>query len=352
MISRHKIFTQINYSLYLILFFFFSCNNYNYKLTGNTMGTTYNITIINSTISSQSLKRKVDKLLLDINMIFSTYIKKSEISKLNQSPPYKKIKVSLSLMQLLVMSQKISKETNGMYDITVGPLVNLYGFGPNKKKRKISQEKIQQILKQIGYKKLLIHQKTSTLVKLSKKMYLDFSSIAKGYAVDKTAELFNQLQIKNYFIEIGGETYVRGRNLQNQKWKIGIELPKEYQHKLFKVVSLSNKALATSGNYRNFYFMKNNNKKKKYFHTINTSTGKPAYNSLLSTTVIAKNCTIADAYATAFMSLGLEKSIALVNKINKQQKIQLDVLLIFKTKNNKINSMKIKLLGNMKNYLK
>lgn len=271
-------------------------------LNGNTMGTTYNITYLDP--SERDFQVSIDSLLLVFNQSLSTYIPDSELSKFNQGDtlffglPY--------FLPVLQSSKEVYEITGGAFDPTVGPLVNLWGFGPTGPQLKDSVN-IDGMLELVGFNKISFD---SASVRKSKPgMYLDFSAIAKGYGVDVVAEFLQGKGIENLLVEIGGELVARGVNEKGELWKVGINRPEELGRadELYSIVALDNKAMATSGNYRNYYEAGG----VKISHTINPATGRPVNHNLLSATVLAGDCMTADAYATALMVMGTEKAIEL-----------------------------------------
>ncbi len=296
----------VKYLLFLALLSFLSaCHSEKeikvYEFSGQTMGTTYSIKIVSKLDSFQNSKIQsgIDSVLIDINQKMSTYIKDSELSKFNNYKDTNWVKVSKDLAIVIFKALEISKASNGMYDITIGPLVNLWGFGPKFNDKKIPSDKeIFEQKKNIGYKNILIDMNNLRIKKRNKNIYCDLSSIAKGYGVDKVGIFLEDMGIKNYMVEIGGEVRTKGENGENKKWKIGIATPTN--DGLQKIVNLSNYSMATSGDYLN-YFEENG---IRYSHTINPITGKPITHNLASVTVIHINCCDADAYATAIDVMG------------------------------------------------
>ncbi len=274
-----------------------------HTFTGSTMGTSYSIKVIvsNSNIQTGKVKTSIDSILVDINKKMSTYIPDSELSQFNNSNDTNWVNVSKDLSMVISDAIKISKAGYGMYDITIGPLVNLWGFGPTNKHDKIpSSSEIEEIKRNIGYKNIVVNINESKIKKKIPGIYCDLSSIAKGYGVDKVSEFLENTGVENYMVEIGGEVRTKGHNAKNKKWRIGIATPTNVG--LQKIVSLSNFSMATSGDYLN-YFEKDG---IRYSHTINPKTGKPITHKLASVSVIYKNCTLADAYATAIDVMGPE----------------------------------------------
>ena len=291
-----------------------ACQNNNYKIVlinGFTMGTTYSIKIktADTVVNQEKIRAGIEKILLEINQKMSTYIVDSELSVINFSNSLDSNLISDDLFKVISHANTISKTTNGAFDITVGPLVNLWGFGPNKSENKIPpNEEIELIKKNIGYKKIYLNKETTSIKKLHPDLYVDLSGIAKGFAVDKIALYLNSYNLENYLVEIGGELIAKGTNEDNEVWQIGIENP---NNNLAKIIGLKDIAMATSGDYRN-YFEKNG---VRYSHTINPNTGKPIKHKLASVTVLDKTAMNADALATAFMVLGPAKTIELANEL-------------------------------------
>ncbi|WP_291786259.1 FAD:protein FMN transferase [Cecembia sp.] len=274
-------------------------------LTGNTMGTSYRIVYLDE--EARNFQQSIDSLLLVFNQSLSTYIPESEISRFNKGDSL--IYDSPFFYPVLVSSKEIFEVTEGAFDPTVGPLVNLWGFGPEGPQLNDSI-RIEQLLPLINFDNIIFDEKR---VKKGKSgIKLDFSANAKGYGVDISAEFLSSKGINNMLVEIGGELVARGVNESGEIWKVGISRPEEEerQENLYSVIALHNRAMATSGNYRNYYEIDG----KKFSHTIDPSTGRPVNHGLLSATVVADDCITADAIATALMVLGTEKAIALQQK--------------------------------------
>ncbi len=299
-------------TIYVILLA--GCNpiksNKYFHIKGSTMGTTYSIKGCCSTLDHSSIKQEIDSSLEKINNLMSTYRKDSELSKFNKYKAKSWFKISDNTFQVIKTSMEISSKTNGMYDITVGPLVNLWGFGPNNLRNVPSESKLNLTKKRIGYKKIKLNEKSTSIMKTMDLIYLDLSSLAKGFGVDYIAQLFDKMTIKHYLIEIGGEIKTRGMNTKNQQWKIAIQDPDSEENNFSKVIPLSNLAIATSGNYRNYF----NENGQNYSHIINPTTGYPITHTTVSVSVIDKNCILADAWATALLTLGYPKGYELALK--------------------------------------
>jgi thiamine biosynthesis lipoprotein len=271
------------------------------------MGTTYSIKIVyDSVIFSESkftsLKSSVDSILTDINRQMSTYIEDSELSQFNNLDDSAWFPVSSDFAYVLERSIELGRLTGGALDITVGPLVNLWGFGPVNKGRSIPPaDKINERLKTTGLDYLRVDTSLSRIRKYKTGIYCDLSSTAKGYAVDKIAGYLSDLNWDNYLVEIGGEVKAHGKNQKREYWKIGIAEPGSVSEP-FYVVSLNNLAMATSGDYWNFFEQDG----VKYSHTIDPRTGYPVKHDLASVTIVSESCLQADGLATAINVLGPE----------------------------------------------
>ncbi|MCE7055327.1 FAD:protein FMN transferase [Algoriphagus sp. AGSA1] len=284
-------------------------------LAGQTMGTTYNVTYLDE--ENRDLQPAIDSLLHVFNQSLSTYIPDSELSKFNQGDT---IDFNLPfLLPVLETSRTVYENTNGAFDPTVGPLVNIWGFGPTGPELKDSVD-IKLMLASVGFDKIDFDQKQ--LRKKSPGIYLDFSAIAKGYGSDVVADFLKSKGITDFLVEIGGELVANGLNEKGELWKVGVNKPEESANaaELISIIALQNRGMATSGNYRNFYMRDS----VKISHTINPATGYPVNHSLLSATVLAESCILADAYATAMMVMGKDKALALDSVLS-----EIDVFLIF-----------------------
>lgn len=312
-------FWQVLVSLSLIILF---CQkepktSYLVVLDGPTMGTLYSIKIvshdlISSKNDSATVHRGIDSLLYLINQQMSTYQKDSELSQFNQYQGQDWFAVSADLCLVIQKSLQISKISGGAFDITIGPLVNLWGFGPEERVELIPTEaEIQERKKLVGYDKLEVRSSPPALKKKIPGMYCDLAAIAKGYAVDKVSQYLENNQIKNYIIDIGGEVKTRGKNHLGSAWKIGIATPDD-QYGIQKVILLENMAVATSGDYRN-YFEKDG---IRYSHTIDPQSGHPIMHQLASVTVIHDSCMVADGLATAIDVLGVDKGYQLAQQLD------------------------------------
>ncbi len=272
------------------------------SFSGPTMGTTYTVKFYTTEDyeSSWRVKDNIDELLLKVNKSMSTYDPQSELSLFNKSPSQQVTKISDDLAFVIDKALLISTMTNGEYDVTVGPLVNLWGFGPGRLEDKVpSDVSIFEAKRNVGYQYLSLQD--GELVK-SRDIYVDLSSIAKGYGVDVLAEFLDTKGITSYLVEVGGEIKGKGVKPDGSPWRVAIESPAGGLNMAEKVISLNNAAMATSGDYRN-YFEKNG---VRYSHTISPTTGKPITHRLASVSVIAETATMADGFSTAISVLGPE----------------------------------------------
>ncbi len=268
---------------------------------GFVYGTIYHV--VYESPEGKDFQDELKEKLNGYNLIFSTYDENSVISKVNDNAD---VKLEPEFIACFNRAQEISQITGGAFDITCGPMVNSWGFGPEEKK-KMTQEKVDSLKQITGYQKVRLE--SNKIIKEDPNMKLDMSAIAKGYTCDLIGDFLAKKGCENYMVEIGGEVVAKGKNEKGNIWTIGISKPDEnaffasgdYQAK----IHLAEHAMATSGNYRNFYVEDG----KKYAHTIDPKTGYPVQHSLLSATVLASDCMTADAYATAFMVLGLEQGI-------------------------------------------
>lgn len=252
---------------------------------------------------------EIDTLMKDLNMIFSTYEKESVISKVNRNED---VELDSVFTKAFDQSMKISELSGGAFDITCGPLVNAWGFGPEERK-KMTPGVIDSLLQIIGYQK--IRMENGKIIKENPNIKINMNAIGDGLFCDRVSQFLGKMKCVNYLVEIGGEVTAKGRNEKGNIWTIGINKPIDenqfVNNEIVAKIQIENKSMATSGNYRNFYIEDG----KKYAHTIDPKTGYPVEHSLLSATVLADNGTDADGFATAFMVLGIEKSIELSKQL-------------------------------------
>ena len=276
------------------------------RTEGVVFGTTYHITYASP--EGRNLDTTITKALKEIDYSLSMFNEESTISRINRNDTT--VFVDSLFKHLFNNSQKVSQRTKGAFDITVAPLVNLWGFG-FKKQDQVTPEKVDSLLLYVDYSSVQII--GNQILKQHEKTMLDASAIAKGYACDHVANALREQGVENLLVEIGGEVTALGVNQNGNLWRIGINKPIEDStstvSEIQRIVTFSNAGMATSGNYRNFYIKDG----KKFSHTINPKTGYPVEHSLLSATIIAPDCMTADAYATACMVMGLESALELCN---------------------------------------
>lgn len=310
--------------IWLALFglaFFVSCSHAPQQLAirGETMGTTYHVRYVSADPqhNPERVKEAIDAVLVQVNARMSTYDPNSELSRFNQRLQTTPVVISRALEQVLRRALEIAVESDGALDVTVGPLVNLWGFGPQARPEKIPTDaELAAIRERVGYQLLTLE--NHQISKQVPELYVDLSTIAKGYGVDRVALLLEQLEIQNYLIEIGGEMRMKGSKPGAEPWRIAIEKPISTERSVQRVVELGDAAVATSGDYRNYY----EHDGVRFSHIIDPQTGKPIQHNLVSVTVIASNCMDADAYATALTVMGPQRALEFA-----EQK-QLAVLLI------------------------
>lgn len=285
-------------------------------LTGRTMGTHYNVKYYSSKnlANKENVQGNIDRILKQVNSEMSTYMKSSEISYFNKSDHSGPIKISEDFFYVASYALSLAEKTNGAFDPTLGPLVNLWGFGPDGKRKVPSDEDISKALSKVGFQKVELNSETREIKKTVPGVYLDLSALAKGFGVDKVAKFLEDQGAKSLMVEIGGEVVTRGVKEDGGPWKIAIETPdpasngESYQ----KVLDLKDVALATSGSYRNFF----EEGGKNYSHTIDSKTGRPINHKLVSVSVVDKDCMVADALATALMAMGEKRAIEFAEREN------------------------------------
>lgn len=273
------------------------------RLTGSTMGTRYEIKLVPAPGQAvpDDLRNRVEAMLADINRRMSTYDPDSELSRFNQNPSTDWIGVSPELQQVVAEGLRISDLSNGAFDITVGPLVNLWGFGPEPRHDQVPTEAaIAHARERVGYWRLQTREQPPALKKERADLYVDLSALAKGYGVDRLVALVESTGMTNYLVAIGGEIRARGRNGQGQPWTIAIEKPVPGQRAVERLVRFGDRSISTSGDYRNFFEQDG----QRYSHIINPQTGRPVPQTLASVTVVSDRSMVADATATALMAAG------------------------------------------------
>lgn len=274
---------------------------------GDTMGTQFSVKLISDNVDTAVLAEAVESALADIEAMMSTYLPESEISRFNSNETTDWYEVSQEFCFSVEEALALSTFTQGSFDITVGPLVNLWGFGPGEI---ISQpppeEEVTAMMEAVGYEHLQADCHAPALRKDIASIALDMSAFGKGYAVDRIAAELEQRGFDNFLVEVGGELRFRGRNVKGENWSIGIEVPEANQRRPHTVIRLTDAAMATSGDYRNFFEANG----KLYSHTIDTRTGRPVTHTLASVTVIDDKGSRADALATALLVMGPDEGLA------------------------------------------
>ena len=299
--------------LFLFIFSFNCGKNQLINFSGETMGTTYHITIIdhsNNELDAIHLQEKIDSLFMHVNNLFSTYTNNSELAQFNNKMSIVPVKISTEFSELYEKAVSISLSSNGSFDFTVLPLVELWGFGPEFNNSKIpSKKKITDIMHYTGINKLKYAD--GYLSKLNKNVQIDFSAIAKGWGVDQVALFLNDQGFNDYMVEIGGEIRVSGLNNFNLGWSLGISSPEDSETGLYTTITVSDLSVATSGNYNNYFTLENTN----YSHIINPKIGYPIRHDLVSATIVAEDCATADAIATAVMVKGFQLGLEWINSL-------------------------------------
>ena len=279
-----------------------------HEFSGLTMGTSWSV-MINAgalPLPRQQLKAQLDSILDRVNGEMSTYLPESELSIINAAHSTGPIPVSRPLMQVLEAAHEVSRLTRGGFDVTVAPLVNLWGFGPEQDFTVPGEEQIDAALRLAGYEYLRLDPAALILEKAQGGISIDLSGIAKGHGVDRVADYLDSLQLDDYLVEIGGEIRAQGVNREQAPWQIGIEQPVAGQRGVQRIIELDNLAMATSGDYRNFFEQDG----IRYSHTIDPRTGRPISHGLASVTVLHSSAMQADAWATGLLVLGPEQGYA------------------------------------------
>ena len=288
-------------------------------VNGEALGTTYNITYFSE--AELDVKPALDSIFERVNQSMSTYRETSDISRLNRGED---VQVDTLFRNVFVLSEEVNRKSGGYFDPTVGNLVNFYGFGPEKSIKEVDSTTLDSLMQYVGIQKIKISSE-GKVAKNAPEVYLDFNAIAKGYSVDLIGHYLDSKQVENYLIEVGGELLAKGRNVEKDAaWLVGIDDPGQTaeERTLTAGVKLIDRAMATSGNYRKNRV--DSETGKMYVHTVNPLTGKAEKSDVLSASVLAENCALADAYATAFMAMGFEASKQLLTELN-----EVDAFLIY-----------------------
>lgn len=282
---------------------------------GQVMGTTYTVKIarLPPGIDETALAGQIQATLDAVDRRMSTYKPDSELSLLNANRDTAWIDVSPELLEVLRISAETSVLSDGAFDVTVGPLVNLWNFGPEVHPDRVpSQNEIAQARERVGYHLLELRADPPAVRKQRGDLYVDLSAVAKGYAVDRVADRLEALGIENYLVEVGGELRVRGSSPKGRPWQVAVEKPVAATRTVQRVLPVSGGAVATSGDYRNFFEIEG----RRYSHEIDPKTGWPVQHPLVSATVLHESCAHADALATAMMVLGPERAMEIATQQN------------------------------------
>lgn len=314
--------------LFVLIIFISSCtikhNSTPVKLLGEAQGTYYSIIYFDS--QQRDFQSEIDSILTAFDNSVSLWIPESILSRINNNNP--DVILDNYFIENFNLAKKVAKETDGAFDFTIGPLVKAWGFGYDNH-RQIDSTGVDSLLKIVGYMNVdIVDNKIS---KRNKNTTFDFNAIAQGYSVDVIGEFLESKHINNFLVDIGGEVKAKGKKEDNIPWKVGIERPAESPDNardLTAIIKLEDKSVATSGNYRKFF----EEDGIRYSHTINPKTGYPTRHNLLSASIVAKNTALADAYATACMVMGLEKSISFI-----EEKNDLEAFFIYSDKNGHFN---------------
>lgn len=289
---------------------------------GNALGTTYSIIYI--AVEERDYQAEIDSVFQVVNQSMSTYIPTSDISKINQGDST--IVVDEMFQEVFRISSEVYSASDGYFDPTIGVLANAWGFGPEEK-MELDSLRVDSLLQYVGWDKVKMDV-DGTIKKTNPSIRFDFNAVAKGYAIDRLGALLNAKGVENYLVEVGGEVLTKGKNLiSGKQWTVGIDDPQtETGRQLKRIVSLENLAMASSGNYRKFWVDAETG--EKYVHTIDPKTGYTKNSKVLATSVVAKTCAEADAYATALMAMDLEDSKTLL-----ETRSLLDAYIIFLDEN-------------------
>ena len=290
------------------------------QISGFTMGTTYQFQIVDmpANLDRSELVAAMNQLLDHLDdETFSTYDPQSELSRLNRQPVGEPFSASEELIEVLLLAQDIAQRSDGAFDVTVGPLVNLWGFGPSSSIGALpsipSAEELDSTLSRVGYEKLRINPVRGEVTRLAD-VYVDLSAIAKGYAVDAISSYLERLGVQNYFVEIGGEIKVRGWKPDRESWVVALETPREGASEIYDAIASRGEtiAIAGSGDYRNYFELNG----RRYSHEIDPRNGQPVEHTLAATYVITDNAATADAMATAYMVMGPTQGRELATRLD------------------------------------
>lgn len=280
-----------------------------HKLSGYSMGTSYTVSIVAKESEARALDGEVRTAIDEVNVAMSTYLPRSDVSRFNEAPVDGWVAVSPMTAEVVSLALEVAEASDGAFDPTIGPLVNLWGFGPKETTDQVpSEEEIEAAMAMVGWQAIEVDS-TAHKLRKTEPRELDLSAIAKGYAVDQVADMLEARGINNYLVEIGGEMRFAGTKPEGEAWRVAIESPDSERRSVYKVLEVSEGSMATSGDYRNFFEQDG----MRYSHTLDPQTGYPIRHDLVSATVMGERSVLSDAYATAFMVMGAEAAMALAS---------------------------------------
>lgn len=315
-LSRHAFSITFLTILFVYIFFFTGGDSGITRVSGQTMGTSYALQLVElpADVETEQLQAEIDSLLTRLDReIFSTYAPNSELSRLNDHPTGVPFIASSEMIEVLQLAREVSDLSGGAFDVTVGPMVNLWGFGPQGVPGLLpSDAEIEAALEQVGFRHLRIDASNFQVIK-TRDLYIDLSAIAKGYAVDQLAAYLADMGIESYFLEIGGELRIRGLKPGEESWVPAIEAPQDGSPQIYEIFYSRGDeiAVAGSGDYRNYFEQDG----VRYSHEIDPRSGRPVSHNLAAVYVIADTTAYADAMATAYMILGLEEGAELAQEL-------------------------------------
>lgn len=286
-----------------------------WEISGGVFGTRYHINVVltEDRETLEDLSQGIEETLESVDGAMSTWREDSELSRFNQQQDQSEwTPVSAELYEVLAASQTVAEQSGGAFDITIGPVVNLWGFGPEARPEQVPEDdELEQRLSRTGFRFLELDAEQQA-IRAERPQYLDLSGIAKGYGVDAVARYLEEQGIDRYLVEIGGEVRVSGRKPDGSAWRLAVEEPVAQARQVNRVIAMDRNGMATSGDYRNYY----ESNGQRYSHTIDPSTGRPVGHQLASVTVIAETSMMADAWATAFTVIGYEEGYRLALQKN------------------------------------
>lgn len=276
-------------------------------LAGYSMGTSYSVKLVSTTSQAERLDGVVRSRLDSVNQAMSTYLPRSDVSRFNDAAVNDWVDVSPLTVEVVSLALDVARASDGAFDPTIAPLVDAWGFGPQPRPDQIpSQQQIDQLLASVGWSAIDVDTTNHRLRKTAQRE-LDLSGIAKGFAVDQVAEALAAAGVSNYLVEVGGELRFAGTKPGNEPWRVGIETPDSGARSAYRILEVSSGAMATSGDYRNYY----EEDGIRYSHTLDPDNGRPIHHDLVSATVLADDCALSDAFATAMLVKGYGAAQAL-----------------------------------------